>query len=126
MGRRAKNKQGAPPSLASTNDSNDRPSAKKLGKRKAGADIDANESLSKRPVKKVRENDARPQKTANGKTKTQPAVKGISKARRRKDEDEDEDEGGASSGSGEGWEGISDDEDLSTNAKYVSKDVLVR
>lgn len=53
-------------------------------------------------------------------------MKGISKARRRKDEDEDEDEGGASSGSGEGWEGISDDEDLSTNAKYVSKDVLVR
>lgn len=127
MGRRAKNKQAAPQSLAPANDASDRPSAKKLGKRKADADIDAKESLSKRPAKKARENDERLQKAANGKAKTQAVEKGekLSKSNRRKNQ-EDEDEDDASSGSSEGWEGVSDDEDLKTKAKYVLQDVLLR
>ena len=77
MGRRAKNKQAAPAPLATAKDTPDRPSAKKLGKRKADADVDAKESISKRPAKKARESDGRPQKAANGKAK--PAAEGKGK-----------------------------------------------
>ena len=53
MGRRAKNKQSDPTPLADA--SQNKPSAKKLGKRKADAENDERETLSKRPVKKARE-----------------------------------------------------------------------
>ena len=126
MGRRAKNKQAAPEPFAPAKGANDQPSAKKLGKRKADADVDAKESLGKRPVKKAREDDERSQKVSNAKAKKTQAVEkgrklsGKSKPKKRKDEDEDEDDDGASASSSEGWEGVADDEDLGAQAKCVS------
>ncbi|KAH9951876.1 NOL1/NOP2/sun family RNA met [Amylocystis lapponica] len=56
MGRRAKHKQGNPEPLAEYQENAGRPSAKKLGKRKADTD---GEVPTKRPAKKARETDAK-------------------------------------------------------------------
>ncbi len=121
MGRRAKNKQGDPRPI---DQAYDKPSQKKLGKRKA----DEVDSGAKRPAKKVKENAVKPLKApvaANGKTKSalkvakpradQPKPKKQKQAR-FEDEDEDEDEG---AGSSEGWEDVDDDGDLKAQAKCV-------
>lgn len=119
MGRRAKNKQGDP---APIGDRENRPSQKKLGKRKAD---DVAEAPSKRPAKKARESDAKPAKPSlvKGKPKSEP--KGEPKAKSDKPKAktqkrahfEDEDEG---AGSSEGWEDVDSDGDLKAHAKYVS------
>ena len=123
MGRRAKNKQSAPEPLAAAKVANDRPSAKKLGKRKADADVDAKENLSKRPAKKARETDGRVPNSMQGKTQNQALEKGKKlggKIKSKRRDDEDEDEGEASGSSSEGWEGVEDDEEVRAQAKYVS------
>ncbi|EGO20935.1 hypothetical protein SERLADRAFT_397909, partial [Serpula lacrymans var. lacrymans S7.9] len=67
MGRRAKNKQGAPAPLPGQDTG--RPSAKKLGKRKAEAGVEEG-NPSDRPAKKVKE----------AVTKTSQKIKPTSKA----------------------------------------------
>ena len=57
MGRRAKNKQSAPLPLAEA--APNKPTAKKLGKRKADAENDGQETLSKRTAKKAREGEGK-------------------------------------------------------------------
>ncbi|TFK83477.1 NOL1/NOP2/sun family putative RNA met [Polyporus arcularius HHB13444] len=119
MGRRAKNKQGDPRPI---DQAYDKPSQKKLGKRKA----DEVDSGAKRPAKKVKENAVKPSKApvaVNGKTKSalkvakprvdQPKPK---KQKQARFEDEDEDEG---AGSSEGWEDVDDDGDLKAQAKSL-------
>ncbi|KAH9934645.1 NOL1/NOP2/sun family-domain-containing protein [Fomitopsis serialis] len=120
MGRRAKNKQGAPEPMAPTQDGAPRPSAKKLGKRKADAEHDAKESLSKRPAKKARENDESHKGAPSGKARAKDglAVKAKKptnkpKPKRRKEEDEDE------AGSSEGWEGIPGDDNVKVQTKSL-------
>ncbi|KAH9842678.1 NOL1/NOP2/sun family RNA met [Rhodofomes roseus] len=121
MGRRAKNKQAPPVPIQ---DTTPRPSAKKLGKRKADADADVKESIGKRPAKKLRENHELPTKPAVGKARaglaekvTKPANK--PKPKRRKDEEDEED---AEAGSSEGWEGVPEDGDLKAKAKSLFHD----
>lgn len=113
MGRRAKNKQGDP---APIGDRENRPSQKKLGKRKA-EDV---EVPSKRPTKKARESDVKPVKPSlvKGKSKSEPKSKSDKpKAKTQKRAHfEDEDEG---AGSSEGWEDVDSDGDLKAHAKYV-------
>lgn len=121
MGRRAKNKQGNPVPLAEVNGAagGGRPSAKKLGKRKAAFDDEGGKelSLSKRPTKKVKESesgkgkgkDASGKKGANVKTTKSSVALGTKK---RKDVVEQE-EGGSS----EGWEDVEDDDNFKTQTK---------
>ena len=124
MGRRAKNKQGAPEPLADANGQVGRPSAKKLGKRKADVDDDARDAVSKRPAKKLKEAEA--QKGALAKKGAERKGKAVPKASAKKkkqeeSEDEDEEDGvmeGGSSGS-EGWENVEEDHGVKTEARYA-------
>ena len=121
MGRRAKNKQGDPEPFAEVQEN--RPSQKKLGKRKAD-EVDA---PAKRPAKKARDIDGRPSKSvktvaSKGKEKGVPkdtAKAKPAKAQAQKKQQvqfEDEDEG---AGSSEGWEDVEDNEDIKVQAKCV-------
>ncbi|OJT14584.1 25S rRNA (cytosine-C(5))-methyltransferase nop2 [Trametes pubescens] len=117
MGRRAKNKQGDP---APIGDRENRPSQKKLGKRKA----DDVEAPSKRPAKKARESEVKPAKPSIVKGKPKTVATGEAKAKSDKPKAktqkrahfEDEDEG---AGSSEGWEDVDDDGDLKSHAKKL-------
>lgn len=128
MGRRAKNKQGAPDPLGGPY-TDSRPSAKKLGKRKADAED------GRRPAKKMRESDggwkgkAQTQmKTKSGEVKEvqrpKKAQKGAAAAPATKrkiadqeeEEEEEEDSAGASS---EGWEDVEDEGGLKKETKCV-------
>lgn len=111
MGRRAKNKQGAPEPLADVNGESARPSAKKLGKRKAELVDDARESVSKRPAKKMKE---AVQKKGVKKVK---AVTGKKQKETEAGEDEDEDD--VEEGGSEGWEDVDDDLDVKAEARYI-------
>ena len=121
MGRRAKNKQSDPAPLADA--SQNKPSAKKLGKRKADAENDERETLSKRPAKKARESEDKKvaKKGSEGELKKKKSVKFEEKAQKKgktkvvQKEVADEDAGEGS----EGWEDVEDDYDLKTEAKYV-------
>lgn len=101
MGRRAKNKQGAPEPLEKP----EYKSKKQLGKRKADVD-ETDEKLSARPAKKA--------KDLNGKSKAKPSSnKKSSKipAKNQVEEEEDDDS--------EGWEDVEDDSPAKTT-KYAS------
>jgi hypothetical protein len=126
MGRRAKNKQGDPVPFAEVNGvvGSGRPSAKKLGKRKAEFDDDGGKDSapSKRPQKKVKESESGKgkgrEKDANGKKGTSlKAVKSSAALgkKKRKEAAVEKDESGGS----EGWEDVEDDEDLKTQTKQV-------
>ena len=94
MGRRAKNKQAAPAPFIEVKASLDKPSAKKLGKRKQSPEQE------NRPAKKVK---------AKSSSKS---LKDDKKRKLRRDiEEEDEDESG--------WEDVEDDADLIEEKKYV-------
>ena len=129
MGRRAKNKQGDPQPFAQVQENAERPSQKKLGKRKA-EEVDA---PTKRPAKKAKDAEGRPAKPikpAASKGKDKIAVKGDAKAKasaaqgkKKRVEFDDEDEG---AGSSEGWEDVEDDGDLKAHAKYVTYSRITR
>lgn len=112
MGRRAKNKQGAPEPLADVNGESARPSAKKLGKRKAELVDDSRESVSKRPAKKMKE---AVQKKGVKKVKAVTGKKQKEESEAGEDEDEDDVEEGGS----EGWEDVDDDLDVKAEARCV-------
>ena len=107
MGRRAKNKQSDPSPLAVLEENAERPSQKKLGKRKA----EEVEGPTKRPAKKAKD---APAKKGSTKSDARPKpTKTPSKKSKTVAFDED-DEGG---GSSEGWEDIDDSKDLKEHAK---------
>lgn len=135
MGRRAKNKQGAPEPLGGprTDARAERPSAKKLGKRKAEAED------GRRPAKKMRESDSGQKGKAQAQTKMKTKVGEVKEVQRPKkaqkgaaappatkrklvdeqeDEDEEEEEGTAGASS-DGWEDVEDEADLKKEAKCV-------
>ncbi|EKM55378.1 uncharacterized protein PHACADRAFT_255965 [Phanerochaete carnosa HHB-10118-sp] len=127
MGRRAKNKQGNPEPFAEANGQAGRPSAKKLGKRKANAD-DAGGAASKRPTKKLKEQEAKletqkghAKKGNEKKGRTVPKAPVKKKQEESEDEDEDEDEV-MESGSSEGWENVDDGYDVKTEARSLFRD----
>ena len=112
MGRRAKNKQGNPAPLAESQEKLGRPSAKKLGKRKADTEGD---STNKRPTKRSRESDPRPPKRvqhAKGGRESASGPTPSIKAKRKPTIAEE-----ADSDSGDGWEDVQDAEDVKTQAK---------
>lgn len=132
MGRRAKHKQGAPEPLAEANGQTGRPSAKKLGKRKAEFEDDSREPLSKRPTKKAKESEkgkvgksakSKPSaaETKNGaKVKADKAPSGKKKHKAVEEDEEEQadaevDEGGSSAG----WEDVEDGGDFAAQTKYV-------
>lgn len=120
MGRRAKNKQGDPTPLVDANAQGARPSAKKLGKRKADAEDDAREVVSKRPAKKMKEDVKKGEKKGTAKKqapKKGAAPKASKKVEESEDEELDEDEV-MESGSSEGWEDV-EDADIEAEAKCV-------
>lgn len=98
MGRRAKNKQAAPVPFQEVKQDYSRPSAKKLGKRKA----DSDEAI--RPTKKVKESDSRTGNKPKASSKSKPAPKETKKSKPDADESE-------------GWEDVEDDVDLKAQAK---------
>lgn len=119
MGRRAKNKQGDPKPLQE--DASNKPSQKKLGKRKADSS-DRKDSVSKRPAKKVKQDDASPaksilkKKSKNDISSKKHKSNGVSfvKTKRKlgqKPEGEDE--------SDDGWEGVESTNDASAAKKCV-------
>lgn len=114
MGRRAKNKQGAPEPLfdAETNAHHSKPSAKKLGKRKAEAEDD---TLSKRPVKKMKEGGSKKRGAKKGEVVATSNKKGASAESKPQKEDEED----LAEGSGDGWEDVDDEFDVKTEAKWV-------
>lgn len=123
MGRRAKNKQADPEPLADVNGPPTRPSAKKLGKRKAEAEDDVRESASKRPAKKLKEAAAKKgDKKGQAKKDDKKKPKGMA-GKKKKQETEDEDEGDEDEvmqgGSSDGWEDVEDGLDVKAEAKCV-------
>jgi 25S rRNA (cytosine2870-C5)-methyltransferase len=117
MGRRAKNKQGAPEPLVDA----PHPSAKKLGKRKAEVEGDA---TSKRPAKKLKDEGKKgserhdaAKEEGKKKTKTKPSVS--SKAAARKKEQSSEEESADESAEGVSSAGWEDVDDIKAEAKYV-------
>lgn len=95
MGRRAKNKQGAPMPLHDPT-AETRPSTKKLGKRKANLD----EGDAQPVTKKIRSGGK--DKSAGGKPKSAPAKKAPKKQ---------------AAGSDDGWEDVVDEADLKSQTK---------
>ena len=101
-----------------------KPTAKKLGKRKADAENDGQETLSKRPAKKAREGEGKKvaKKGSVGELKKKKPVKAEEVGKKKtkpkvvEEEVEEEDAGEGS----EGWEDVEDDYDLKTEAKYVA------
>ena len=123
MGRRAKNKQSDPEPFSVVQENAERPSQKKLGKRKA----EEVETPAKRPLKKAKDDDGRPMKPAKTsftKGKEKSISKGEAKVKSAKSQTKsskkielvNEDDG---AGSNEGWEDVEDDEDFKAHAKYV-------
>lgn len=113
MGRRAKNKQSDPAPFAEVqSNAAPRPSAKKLGKRKAEVEDDA---VTKRPSKKVKETQ---NKQTSSKVKGKEASKSgkLSKSKEKSNKPIIEDEGGSS----EGWEDVDDDMDLEASKQYAT------
>lgn len=100
MGRRAKNKQAAPIAFQEVKQDYSRPSAKKLGKRKA----DSDETI--RPTKKAKESDSR----TGDKPKPKTSIKSKTVKKEKKVSKQDADES-------EGWEDVEDDIDLKAQAK---------
>ena len=102
MGRRARNKQGAPePFLPKVL------APKKLGKRKADSDEEGDVKPSPRPAKKVKDNAGKGKRTekVNGKKKNGKGKKAVMVV------DEE--------GSADGWEDVEDDAALKAEAKCV-------
>ncbi|KAJ3551994.1 hypothetical protein NM688_g4392 [Phlebia brevispora] len=124
MGRRAKNKQGNPEPLADSrpNAQATKPSAKKLGKRKAEVEDDGHDTQSKRPAKKMKEVESAVNVSKKAGEKATSKLKKTEKAKigktKRKPEDE-EHEAGTSS---EGWEDVDDEYDLEKEAKSLFRD----
>lgn len=125
MGRRAKNKQADPKPFEE--DSSSKPSPKKLGKRKADSN-DGKDNLSKRPSKKVKEDDDKdPKVISKKKSKTsldskERKTNGAPSAkvkRKREPEPEEEHE------SDQGWEDVESDADISVAKKYVSPSIFM-
>ncbi|KAJ3476497.1 hypothetical protein NLI96_g11117 [Meripilus lineatus] len=115
MGRRAKNKQSDPAPFAEVqSNAAPRPSAKKLGKRKAEVEDDA---VTKRPSKKVKETQ---NKQTSSKVKGKEASKSgkLSKSKEKSNKPIIEDEGGSS----EGWEDVDDDMDLEASKHSLFRD----
>lgn len=133
MGRRAKNKQGAPTPYV--DEAEQKPSAKKLGKRKA-----EDEGVGKGDVKKAKKAATAVQtveksgksKTAKGKEKEKENVGVKATKKPKKDEkkkgkgkqvvEEDEEELDVdmeAGGSSEGWEDVDDGVDLKAEARSV-------
>lgn len=113
MGRRAKNKQSDPAPFAEVqSNAAPRPSAKKLGKRKAEVEDDP---VAKRPSKKVKESQNR--KTSS-KVRGKDATKNgkSNKAKEKSNIPTIEDE----SGSSEGWEDVDDDMDLEASKQCAT------
>ena len=106
MGRKAKNKQGAP----NPGELDALISGKKLGKRKATDENDAPPAAVERPAK--RSKDASVKKQKKGKSTKKPLKAAGSKASQKKKVEE------AGSGS-EGWEDVEDGEGLDDNLKCV-------
>ncbi|KAH7923510.1 NOL1/NOP2/sun family putative RNA met [Leucogyrophana mollusca] len=107
-GRRTKYKQAAPTPLPEVKDKADRPSTKKLGKRKADPDGDIEERSNTRPTKKVKENTEQPAKSKKVVTfakppKTQGKSKTTDKGKKSKKVEEPD---------SDGWEDASDMDDL--------------
>ena len=110
MGRRAKNKQAAPIPLHEPGENDNRPSPKKLGKRKAVEE----DTQSSRPAKTVKETVS---KGTGGTGKDKFTGKGgkydrKAKGSKRKVADSDE--------VSEGWEDVEDEVDLKSQAKWVT------
>lgn len=121
MGRRAKNKQGDPEPFAEVSANGDaRPSAKKLGKRKA---VDVQDDSSKRPAKKFKDAPSKKsaQKESVPKVKSKDsksiASKPPAKSKRKKAEVESDEEGNS-----EGWEDVQDGDDIETHRKSLFQD----
>ena len=129
MGRRAKTKQGDPEPLAEVNGQGGRPSAKKLGKRKAAFEDDGGkEASSKRPVKKVKESSKKDNVGKSGKTAKVEAKKGTVKAdkvprgqKQRKPAQEEEE---SEAGSSVGWEDVQEEQDFGSHRKCVAGHVF--
>lgn len=130
MGRRAKNKQGDPrPLVEEFQDKGSGKSSKKLGKRKA--EVQEEDAPSKRPVKKLKESEAKKSKAnEDGKSKKvafakeKSADKKKSKAAppkdkkgKRKQESEEADELVEDGGSSEGWEDVEGEDSLQAQQK---------
>ena len=127
MGRRAKNKQADPKPFEAETSS--KPSQKKLGKRKADPS-DGKDNLSKRPTKKVKEDDNQvPKVISKKKSKASPDSKerktdGAPPAKaKRKHEPESEEEEGEESD--QGWEDVESDADISAAKKYALLHILM-
>ncbi|KAI0040493.1 NOL1/NOP2/sun family putative RNA met [Auriscalpium vulgare] len=118
MGRRQRNKQPDPEPLPEPGAAA-KPSFKKLGKRKADADIQ-----SKRPAKKAKEGAAKSKPAAAAKGKKVPEAKGKAKGTAKQAEAwDDEDEGNA--GSGEGWEDVDDDAKMADGPTFDDDEGLI-
>ncbi|KAF8894554.1 NOL1/NOP2/sun family-domain-containing protein [Infundibulicybe gibba] len=106
MGRRAKNKQGAPEPL----EPKVWASQKKLGKRKADVDVDG-DSANARPNKKVKDVRSRPfDKPKSGAPSTKPSQKLLKVAKPAQPESDPE--------SGDGWEDVDDDDDVGADDDF--------
>ena len=141
MGRRAKNKQGDPEPYVDPNEGAAvaRPSAKKLGKRKAEEEEGVERSAKKmKAVEDAKEKNQSKSKAKGkekenvvvkkGTEKTKKSVKSSGKGKRKQvEEDEDEDEEDEedldvdmeAGGSSDGWEDVEDGVDLKAEAKSV-------
>ncbi|KAI0318653.1 NOL1/NOP2/sun family-domain-containing protein [Amylostereum chailletii] len=114
MGRRAKNKQGAPAPLVDKAETS-KPSQKKLGKRKAEPEADQ----SKRPTKKIKDAGTL-RHDKNEKVKKSSDQKSAKVKVAKADLWDDVQEGGSGS---EGWEDVEDGGDLDSQAKSLLQDV---
>jgi ribosomal RNA methyltransferase Nop2 len=108
MGRRAKNKQAAPIPFSEARDNGNRPSPKKLGKRKA----EAEDTESNRPVKKAKEIESKG--TSKSKTtitgKAKDTIKSSNKERKANIKGRNVMDG--SDEASEGWDDVEDGVDL--------------
>ena len=131
MGRRAKNKQGDPEPFADANGAAARPSAKKLGKRKA----EREDAVSKRPVKKMKEEvqskegmekkGSTKKEVQMQKSKTAARVKAPPKKRKQEEsEDEEEDDDLEEGASSAGWEDVEDEYDVQAEAKCAQSSTV--
>jgi hypothetical protein len=112
MGRRAKNKQAAPIPFSEPRESDNRPSPKKLGKRKAVEE----DPRSSRPAKKVKEIESRV--TGKVKPKSTGKVKFTAEGGKNERKAKDSKRKTAASDEGsEGWEDVEEEVDLKAQAK---------
>ncbi|KAI0695935.1 NOL1/NOP2/sun family-domain-containing protein [Cytidiella melzeri] len=133
MGRRAKNKQGDPAPFAEVNGQagvSGRPSAKKLGKRKAEFDDDVvgngkeETVVSRRPTKKVRESkegkEVKGKKGVEGKKAAKSDA--VSKKSKHQAVEEEEEVEVEEDGGSEGWEDVEDEDGLQVQRKSLFRD----